>query len=757
MSPADPPVKIGPPIGPRRSKRIQATMLSLTKTQPSHGAKAHHPMNQPAVATRSHDTAPENDESSLVAQSSTLKPCPWCSSQGLTAEEHEEQYLDSFCTKIVVLKDSTKLDQCTALEQLHKGTITVQDIDIEDGCEQSGPLDTSSDAHPPDEDDHHESSLNLPSENVSNDQSTQSEEDEWAIENVMQSEHADVPDLGEVNHASDAEDEHAASPTDEPSDSDWSITERCRLKCEQTVREILAGNYDIDTHPSPLDFPTSSKDTMDIEDTVKYRKPKRKSDHVLTKASEAPDSDQEDEPGTESNLYAHRHGRLPLAAIKKAQELGMHTAQEAQATVDEYGKTLASIMAAAGLTMKATQVELVWNMHQVWYAGTNPKTSDENLKDYYYHQMKHYESHKDEEEFPDLWVEIQKFWSESISTTKDMSSKAMVGWLMTCRDSFMQAAQKWCNVENIHVFGCVIYTANGEAACQAQGIFAGSSLCMQLAGERQTDVATLLDYLTTIIKYKVLDSTATIPLPTFAMLSGRSYDHVLALKPQESTCDRNQHVLPLVVLHKLYQVEITHGQRNVPWKTLLDLLFTHKYAIVDWPAGVPAISQHFNVKHLTADELRALTVPFLKEQMGNDYHMETRIDDDDEHGDYIVPEPALSFSLKPWTADQLALVRMMNLKAFEIPLVMDTFGQPLHLLSDSQALLKVVPRGMHREAMSQGGVSTPTPTPSSPPSEQVPARGHAPLQDCHTSHLTPASHNSPLPPSSPPDDSSQSS
>ncbi|KAI6109059.1 hypothetical protein EDD16DRAFT_1711592 [Pisolithus croceorrhizus] len=653
MSPADPLVKIGPPIGARRSKRIQATVLSSTKTQPSHGAKAHCPMNQP-VATRSRDTTPENNESSLVAQPSTLKPHPQRSSQGLTTEECKEQYLNSFHTKIVVLKDGTKLNQCTALEQLHKGTITVQDIDIEDGCEQSGPLDMSSDAHLPDEDDHHESSLNLPSENVSNDQSMQSEEDEWAIENVMQSEHADVPDLGEVNHASDAEDEHAASPTDEPSNSEWSVTERHRLKCEQTVRKILAGNYDIDTHPSPLDFPTSSKDTMDIEDTVKYRKPKRKSDHVLTKASEAPDLDQEDEPGTESNLYAHRHGRLPLAAIKKAQELGMHTAQEAQAIADEYGKTLASIMAAAGLTTKATWAESVWNMHQAWYAGTNPKMSDENLKDYYYHQMKQYESHKDEEEFPDLWVEIWKFWSESISGTKDMSSKAIVGQLMTCRDSFTQAAQTWCNVENIHVFGCVIYTGNDKAACQAQGIFAGSSLCTQLA-------------------------------------------------------------------------------------------------------GVPAISQHFNVKCLTADELCALTLPFLKEQMGNDYHTETRIDDDDEHGDYIVPEPASSFSLKPWTADQLALVHMMNPKAFEIPLVMDTFGQPLCLLSDLQAFLKVVPRGMHHEATSQGGVSTPTPTPSSPPSKQVPARGHAPLQDHHTSHLTLASHNSPLPPSSPPDDSSQSS
>ncbi|KAI6105237.1 hypothetical protein EDD16DRAFT_1524342 [Pisolithus croceorrhizus] len=250
-----------------------------------------------------------------------------------------------------------------------------------------------------------------------------------------------------------------------------------------------------------------------------------------------------------------------------------------------------------------------------------------------------------------------------------MSLKAMVGQLMTCRDSFTQAAQTWCNVENIHVRGT-------QMLQDCWTILLPSSSTYDYCG------------------YKVLNSMANIPLPNFTMLSGRSYDHVLALKPQESTHDRNQHVLPLVVLHKLYQVEITHRQRNVPWKTLLDLLFTHKYMIVDWPVGVPAISQHFNVKHLTADELCALTVPFLKEQMGNDYHMETRLDGDNKHGDYIVPEPASSFSLKPWTADQLALVCMMNLKAFEIPLVMDTFGQPLCLLSDLQVFLKGVPRGI---------------------------------------------------------------
>ncbi|KAI6015822.1 hypothetical protein BKA83DRAFT_4498528 [Pisolithus microcarpus] len=761
-SPSNPPAKIGPPVGVRRSKRIEATLPSLRKTQSSHSAKARCPVNQPAVETGSHGTAPENDQSISVARTPIIKPRPRRSSQGLTEEEREEEYLNSFRTKVVVLKDGTKLDNHTALELLCKGDITIKDIDEEDGRKQSGPFDTSSDTHPSDDDNNHESSPNFPSGKASNDGSAQSEEDEQVVESVMQSEHADDPDQEEGNHAGDAADECAVSATDESSDSDWSVTERCRLKREQTAREIRAGNYDIETHPSPpLEYPTSSEDTTNVEDSDQYRKPKRKSDHVHTKAREVPDLGQEDGLGTESKLYAHKRGRLPLAAIKKAQELGMHTAKEAQAIADEYGKTLASIMAAAGLTTRATRAESVWNMHQAWYAGTNPKTSDENMKDYYCHQMRHYETHKDEEEFPDLWVEIRKFWSESVSGTKDVSSKAMVGRVMTCRDSFTQAAQTWCNVENIHVFGCVIYSGNDEAARQAQGIFLGSSLCTQLAAERQTDVARLLDYLTAIIKYKILDSTATIPLPAFAMLSGVPYDHVLALKPQESTRDRNRRVLPLVVMHKLHEVEITRGQRNVPWKTLLDLLFAHKHTIVDWPAGVPAINQDFNVKRLTADELRALTVPFLKEQMGNDYHVEAAVEGEDDRGDYIVPEPASSFRLKPWTTDQLALVRVMDPGAFDIPLVIDTLGQPLRLLSDLQAFLKVVPRGMRREDTNDERVSTPTPTPSSPPAEvlqQLPARGRAPLQGRRTGHPTSVSHNSPLPPSSPPpEDSPQSS
>ncbi|KAI6127053.1 hypothetical protein F5141DRAFT_1060670 [Pisolithus sp. B1] len=412
-----------------------------------------------------------------------------------------------------------------------------------------------------------------------------------------------------------------ASPLDSPSDS--------HLPDES---QDVSDDHDADEQQNVFQDQSllSEEDEQEVESGMQSEHAEDPDQVEANHASDAEngpaDSDlaQEDALDIQSKLQAHRWSRLPLAAIKKAQALGMCTAWEAQAIADEYGKMLASIMATAGLMTKATQVESVWNMHLAW--TTN-----------HCRQMKHYESHKDKEEFPDLWAEIHMFWSKSISGSNDMSSKAMV--------------QTWCNVESIHIFGCVIYSGNDEAACQAQGIFAGSSLCMQLASERQMDIARLLDYLATIIKYKVLDWSVNVPLPTFPILSGISYDHILTLKPLKSTQDRN-HLSPKAVADN---IKITCGQKNAPWKTLLDLLYSHKHTIIDW----------------------------LAEQMGKDYEMEAMVDDDDDYGDFIVLVPVSSFHLKPWTA---------NLQAF----------------------LNVVPRGMHHEDTDEEQASTPTAIPSSP-------------------------------------------
>ncbi|KIO08075.1 hypothetical protein M404DRAFT_23345 [Pisolithus tinctorius Marx 270] len=98
------------------------------------------------------------------------------------------------------------------------------------------------------------------------------------------------------------------------------------------------------------------------------------------------------------------------------------------------------------------------------------------------------------------------------------------------------------------------------------------------------------------------------------------------------------------------EVGIMTAQRNIPWKALLNLLYMHQYTIVNWPAAVPAVGLDFNIKGFSADELHALTVPFLKEQMGADFHSEVHVED--EGDDSLVPVPMASFDLREWTPER---------------------------------------------------------------------------------------------------------
>ena len=100
----------------------------------------------------------------------------------------------------------------------------------------------------------------------------------------------------------------------------------------------------------------------DLPDGI-CRKTKRKPGHSLIKVTAPSTSTFRMAGGEESDTDdEHKHkglqtvkpGRLPMEAIRKAQVLGRRTTEEAEAIANEYGKTLATIMAAAGLSTKAT-------------------------------------------------------------------------------------------------------------------------------------------------------------------------------------------------------------------------------------------------------------------------------------------------------------------------------------------------------------------------------------------------------------------
>jgi len=171
----DAPVKIGPPVGIRKSRRLNSSVTSPTKVQPGWITKSCHRiiqckymyMHLPHVLclTELLPAVPSNQlmlddaevkvytscfhflladpcfqasesESESVAQCPAIMPWPWRSSQGLTEEEHKEEYFNSFHTKFVTLKNGQKLDWYVALNKLHAGIISMWDMVGMDGDEQ---------------------------------------------------------------------------------------------------------------------------------------------------------------------------------------------------------------------------------------------------------------------------------------------------------------------------------------------------------------------------------------------------------------------------------------------------------------------------------------------------------------------------------------------------------------------------------------------------------------------------------------------
>ncbi|KAI6014628.1 hypothetical protein EDC04DRAFT_2608980 [Pisolithus marmoratus] len=277
-------------------------------------------------------------------------------------------------------------------------------------------------------------------------------------------------------------------------------------------------------------------------------------------------------------------GPLPEKARDKAVVLGERTIAEADEIAREFGKQSRTVLVEAGLAVKPTCVPSSWNMHQLWFGQKYPIKANGKVYVFWHNsgscqkaegrtkwsvcQRTHFEAHKDEEAHPQLWDEIHNCWKRSV---KDLSPKELAGHIMTCHDEFSHAAHAWHNLEDIHVFGVVVYSGADEAA----------------------DVNAMVDYLSTLVKHKRFEGGSSIPPPRF----GYSADQFAKLGVTLESC-------------------------HIPWKTMLDVLYTHEVCILHWPARVPAVGPDFAFKDLKPAELKALTTPYLKSHMGDDYHAE---------------------------------------------------------------------------------------------------------------------------------------
>jgi hypothetical protein len=117
---------------------------------------------------------------------------------------------------------------------------------------------------------------------------------------------------------------------------------------------------------------------------------------------------------------------------------------------------------------------------------------------------------------------------------------------------------------------------------------------------------------------------------------------------------------------------------------MLDILYAEKLCIHDWPAGVPPPGPDFDLKALSASQLRALVVPYLRHHLGVMYEADLGQEDEDDDTDaeaakmkkrkskskksndtrrtkgVMVKEPDVVLSIHDWSEGMYLIVSCMH-------------------------------------------------------------------------------------------------
>lgn len=91
----------------------------------------------------------------------------------------------------------------------------------------------------------------------------------------------------------------------------------------------------------------------------------------------AEEVDDQGENGAKELGYAH--GPMSNQAVEEAVALGKATRESAEAIVKKYGKSVCSVMIAAGLSIQNARVTNFSNLHKVWYAHHYPKPKNSTV------------------------------------------------------------------------------------------------------------------------------------------------------------------------------------------------------------------------------------------------------------------------------------------------------------------------------------------------------------------------------------------
>ncbi|KAG1882377.1 hypothetical protein F4604DRAFT_1921545 [Suillus subluteus] len=477
--------------------------------------------------------------------------------------------------------------------------------------------------------------------------------------------------------------DHSDGAESSPSDSDWAADEEKRKKA---------------AHPSAVDGKGRAKEFDDDDDEQDY-------------------NDDQEVNEDKSDEGPAKKGRLPLEAVLKAQELGRTTVEAAKALGKEYGKSARVILIEAGLVTKATRKESPWNQHQMWFKTFSPPSEGQDIKAWKEEQAAHYKAHpyKDPKHTV-LWQKIQEYWDGCVTgATEDLMSQSASSLMLHVRDDFSKAAGYWYRTHGIHISGVAIFPGHEDTGRQASGFFSGSDIMKDIINARQLDISRILDELTTILKYKDLEAAQAEGV-TFSFLP-RSTDvpNGTLLCNGKSARDRNRKVAPMIISEKFAEAGHPLKTSNNRWLDMLNTLYVEQLCIHNWPAGVPPPGPDFDLKAVSASQLRALVVPYLRMHLGAMYEVDLGQDDEDDDSEAetaktkkckgkskksnnnrrtkgtIVEEPDVVLSIREWSEYDVEHFESQSTSMYSIPLVIDTNGEVLRELQDSVKFFKDFP------------------------------------------------------------------
>ncbi|KAG2109834.1 uncharacterized protein F5147DRAFT_772685 [Suillus discolor] len=474
------------------------------------------------------------------------------------------------------------------------------------------------------------------------------------------------------------------------SDSDWAETEEQRKKAECSAY--------------PMEPPRLSAEDKQKGKAVE-------DGHV----NDSEGSDEEGRPKDEAEA-THKAGRLSKEAISVVHDFRKRVEVEATEIGKWFGKHQQVILMEAGLARKATRKELIWNQHQAWFKTVLHPSKAASLQAWKAKQAEHYHAHsyKDPKNAA-LWKQIREHFDHAVATPNDLSSRESCSLMMAVCEMFAKSALYWHRTHGIHVTGIVIYPGDEESGRQASGFFAGSDIVKALIDAQKVDAKHMIDEITTVLKYKDLEAAQAEGKNISFFLLPVQLPNGSLLRNGKSDRDRNRMVAPVIISEAFADAGQALKTSNSRWMTMLDVLYSSRLCIHDWPTGVPPPGPDFNLKSLSASQLCTLVGPYLRKHLGAMYEAELGRDEDDDDSDAekakmskrkgkskksnenrrtkgaFVEEPDVVLCIKEWSPLQIQDLTLYLGEVYSIPLVINTDGVILRRLQDSEKFIKDIP------------------------------------------------------------------